>query len=316
MDRFDKLSYATEKYISNAILNDSLNFKMIEKLTNIVLNNELKINRTKYYQYVSLKKSINLSKEFLKTINLNYYNLLENLLKNNNFEFEKKENENAYSDFVEGKSYIYIPYSNNINDAYNIIHEFNHDVNMPNSDIKDDANITRFLFTESLSYLAELLFYDYLKSLKIKEAKKPIIYVFKSVYDVAFDTQFNLDLINKFLEKGILDQNGIYEILSYYGEIDINNIMCNMDEIIEQDFLTLDFKQKYVIGILISTYMYERIKKKKKNIQEYFDMNEIIKKYDIDKILSYLELTYTKDELTNDSYKKLEDSYKKYIKRI
>ena len=33
---------------------------MIEKLTNIVLNNELKINRTKYYQYVSLKKSINL----------------------------------------------------------------------------------------------------------------------------------------------------------------------------------------------------------------------------------------------------------------
>ena len=57
--------------------------------------------------------------------------------------------------------------SNTLEDAFCIVHELNHDKNLD----EECSNITRSIFTESLSILTELLFEDYLKKNKVKEAK-------------------------------------------------------------------------------------------------------------------------------------------------
>ena len=60
--------------------------------------------------------------------------------------------------------------------------------------------------------------------------------------------------------------------------------------------------------------MYDRIKSNKKNIQEVFELNEMIKEYTIEQVFDYLNLDYDDEELTYDSYQKLKRAYQNYLK--
>ena len=82
----------------------------------------------------------------------------------------------------------------------------------------------------------------------------------------------------------------------------------------EDECVDIDFEFRYVLGILIATYLYKHIKINKSNIQELFEMNDIIKEFNQEQVFDYLGIEYNESDLTHDSYIILENNYKKYVR--
>lgn len=308
MDDFEKLFISIEKYIENSSINID-DIKLIKKLNQIIINH---ISNKKVYDYtkkVPIEKSIKIVSDFLEQLNINYKNYFDLRLNDGTIIFEDDMNNQftAYSDYVDDKRVIFIPIRNTIEDAYTIIHELFHDINLDES----FSSETRYICTEALSILGQFLLKDYLKENKIKEAYIEINNSIFYIENKAIEVDFNIRLIEKYLENGYFDTKLFFEVLENYPEKYIPNLLCIKSEIIEEESLTIDNESPYIFGYIIGSYMYTRIKENKKNINELFDLNEIIKIYSFESIISYLDIDFEKQTI----FKELEDNYKKILKR-
>lgn len=307
---------ATEHYIKCANVTDYNDLKLMNTLTKIIIDNKANIGNFKYTKKYSLKEIDKIVNNFLLSLNP-YYKEYYDLRKNDgSFIFDNDKNSyynDAYSsyDSIDKKRIIYIPVTNTLNDAFCIVHELFHDINM---DIKEES-ITRFFYTEGMSILGEMLLEDYLIENKVKDAIVPMNYVLWTTESKTIEVNFNINLLLTYIENNYIDIGKIFQILEEYSCNYIDDLDNTIRKIIDNEELTLDFEQPYILGFLIATYMYYRIKRNKNNIMELFELNQELKNYSFDQVLDYLELDYNDIDLNSNSYEKLKENYKRYIKR-
>lgn len=312
---FEIVCDATEDYILNSGAKGYNDFKLVSTLSNIIMNEADKNRNYKYTKKYNLKEIDKIVTKFLEYLNP-YYKEYYDLRKNDGtIIFDKRKesyNDGAYSvyDDINDKRIIYIPVRSTIEDSFSIVHELFHDINL---DEKQES-ITRMFYTEGMSFLGELLLEDYLKENNIKDAKIPINYSLYCAKSKAIETDFNIKLLLKYLEDNYIDSGKIIEIIESYPYNYASDLSEILSKIINNEELTIDVEQTYIIGTLIATYMYDKIKTNKNNILELFELNQELKNYQFEQVLDYLEIGYNNIDLNEESYKKLQKCYKKYIK--
>ena len=307
------ISKATYDYIRDTEIDSLDDIKFVKTLNDIILSEKIINFHYKYNHKVSLKESNKLVEEFMNSISNEYLEYYRKRKDENIFVYDYDLLEDyPYSSYdnISDKRIIYIPIYNNIEDSYSIVHELIHDMNL---DLTGE-NIARYMFTESLSILGEMLFEDFLKNKHIVQYKNPTNYSLYSVNKKAFEVDFNIKLLESYLNNNYLAKDSIIKILKNYTSNQVEELNEVLSRIIENEELTYENESRYIIGFLIATYMYDRIRQNKNNINEFFELNDMLSSCETDDILNYLDLDYNDYELTNDSYKKLKMSYKNYLK--
>lgn len=310
---YNELEKYIKEYIKNAEITSVDDFKFIKTINDIIFYEGLRKYDLRYTSKKSLKKNDKFVLEFLEKLNFFYRDYYKMRKIDGTFIYDiSKKSENAYSDYDcdNKKRIIYIPLKNTIHDAFAIVHELFHDINLDTC----ENSVTRYAFTEALSLLAELLLEDYLNEKGIKDYQVNNNRNINSIWYKALEVDFNLQLITNYLDKGYFNEQVFDEILKLYTKPEIEYLELVINDMLEKESLTIDYEQCYIIGIFIATYMYDRIKSNKKNIQEVFELNEMIKEYTIEQVFDYLNLDYDDEELTYDSYQKLKRAYQNYLK--
>lgn len=185
-----------------------------------------------------------------------------------------------------------------------------HDINLD----ENQESIARMFYTEGLSLLGEFLLEDYLKINKIKDTKIPLNYSLYCAKLKALEVDFNINLLLSYLEDNYIDSGKIIKVIEKYPYNYASDLSEILSKIINNEELTIDSEQPYILGTLIATYMYDRIKNNKNNIMELFELNQELKNYTFEQVLDYLQIDYNNIDLENTSYQKLENCYKKHIK--
>lgn len=314
IDIYSELEKYLKTYVENADVNSIDDLKFIKRLNDIIYYSGIKNYSLKYKTKQDFKKINKLVLDFLEELNVFYKDYYQTRLLDGTFIFDtSKKDEPAYSDYdaETDTRIIYIALNNTVYDAFAIIHELFHDINI---DIKE-SSFTRQVFTESLSFLAEFLLEDFLKNKDIKDYQVNNNKNIKYIWYKSLEIDFNLQLISSYIEKRYLDEQIFNDIIKNYNKDEIEYIELVLEKMIDEEELTIDYEQGYIIGIFIATYMYDRIINNKKNIKEVFELNEMLKFYTIEQVFDYLGLDYDDGDLTDKSYIKLKNSYKKYLKR-
>ena len=313
----EELLFKLERIIGEYVILNDINsieeLTFIKKINDIVFNNCNFSYFLKYRRKYNLNQIDNIVSDFLKKIDYDYYLYYQLRKKDGTILFDnKKSYPSAYSfyDFSENKRNIYIPITNTLEDAFSIIHELNHDKNID----EVGENDTRMVFTESLSILLELLFEDYLKKYKITDYKVCNNYTLEAINYKSLYIDFVIKLMELYINKFNINFNDFLNIIKVYNNKQREELNHILLEIVEDECVDIDFEFRYVLGILIATYLYKHIKIKKSNIQELFEMNDIIKEFNQEQVFDYLGIEYNESDLTHDSYIILENNYKKYVR--
>ena len=314
IEGFDILNEAINDYIIGANITGIEDLDFLNALNNIILNSKEVYFDYKSAKKYSLKESDKLVKEFLDYLNPYYREYYEKRVEDGTIIFDTNVKEDCYAfssyDPINKKRIIYIPVYYNLHDSYAIIHELMHDINM---DVNMES-LARFFYTEGMSLLAELLYKDFLKEKNIKQYEQPINRTFYELKSKAIEVDFNIKLIDKYLKDGYIDVDNIVDILDNYPNNYASTLQEITDKIMYEEKLTLDQEQPYIIGGLIATYMYDRIKNNKTNILELFELNQMLKHYNYSQVLEYLDFDIEDGNITKKSFKQLEEKYKKYLK--
>ena len=298
------------------LLNDVNSFDelgFIKRINDIVFNNCNYSYYLKYRRKYNFNQIDNIVNSFLKKINYDYYLYYQLRKSDGTFCFDEDNIHTiaySYYDFSSNKRNIYIPISHTLEDAFSIIHELNHDKNIDEL----GENDTRMIFTESLSILSELLLEDYLKEYKVTDYKVCNNYTLEAINYKSLYIDFVLKLMKLYINKYNINYNDFCDVIRNYNNSqrrDLNQIVL---DITTDDCVAVDFEFRYILGILIATYLYKRIKVNNSNIKELFEMNDIIKEFNLSQVFDFLELEYNDSDLTDDSYLILENNYKKYVR--
>lgn len=306
----DIIKREIEAYEINSI--DELH--MHEKTAQIILSHPTNLKISKYKKHYEFEDSFELSYNFLEQLNKDYASLLLKRMDEGAFLLgvgEETKDSISISTVIDDEYKIYIPYRGNLTNSFSITHEFIHDMT-----IGKGYNNTRMSFVEVFSLYAELLQSEYLQNIGIKEAIIRPREICNIVYSKTLKNAFEIELIKEQMLNGYVTSISVAEImkrLDYKKEL-----WPILYTILDEEQLSFGYEQRYVIGYLIALYMLER--NKDKSNKEFFELNEKLNDYTIPQFINYLDLNgkYTKELLDFDevSYKKLEDSYVKQLKKI
>lgn len=303
------------KYLEENLKYTALeNFNFIRQINEIVRRNSKDYKLPKYKEKVNINASFIYAYGFFKNLNEEYAEYFrEKLLDETFYVSDNFFTANSYYDYELCKNVIEIPYTKTILDAYTIVHETLHDMNQQ----ANNSQFSRKIITESISMLGEMLFEKFLIENKIltRDNHKPIISNFKVVKQTSDSVNLELDLIDTYKTQGYVDFKTVNKLYQKYSTQTI-------EEFIENEYtFQIDFNGRYILGILISCYMYERINKKSKLINEFFDINNNMNNMCIEDIFTYLNLDVKTDEaqrilFTDESLNTLEKTYKKVLKGL
>lgn len=306
-----ELNKNLDEYLEDAT---EIDFIFIKSLNDIIIRNTKNREIPKYQQKISLDYAASLVYSFLLNINEEYAMHFKDKLENGTFSFSKNFSKGVSSyDDEKHKSYIQVPITGYILDSYTMAHENMHDMNL---DINKNT-LCRELLTEDLSNLIEMLFQQFLikHDLVVQDNRKSMVNNLGIIYDMAWSTDLGLSLITEYLRNGYVGNNFINGLYYVYDENTINNF------IYEDYIFKNDFYLRYIIGFVLSFYMYDRIKQNPKFIKELFDINSMINDFPFENILTFLDLDYKTDNddnliFTDKSLEKLEKTYKKVLKEF
>lgn len=305
------LNQMLDEYLLDACLDD---FEFIKKLNDIVLKNTKFYKEVKYKEKIDLNYSASLVYTFFKSISEEYALYFEKRLNDGTFQFSDKFNVGeSYFDKKQNKNVIKIPITGSIEDSYVMVHELLHDMNYQGGDLL----LCRVLTTESISILGELLFYDFLLkyNLKPKENRKTIINDFYSIRKMSLLTDLELKIVDEYFKCGYVNSSFLNRLSLNYDDDVVEHLNLN-----NSDTLEIDYNQRYMIGALLSCYMYDRIKENPKFIKELFEINSIMNHTYFECIIDYLDLSIKQNDeyvfFTDSSLQKLEKTYKKVLKEL
>ena len=129
-----------------------------------------------------------------------------------------------------------------------------------------------------------------------------------------------LNLFMQYWRNGYVTKMNVLDILGSFPRENLISLCNHFHGIAhENQNFSFELDQRYVIGYLVSCYMYERIVENPNKIEEFLELNDYINQYTEEDFLEYLELGL-KDhpyfDFTEDTYKKLKKSYISYRKRV
>lgn len=253
------------------------------------------------YNYVndlSLLDILQLSKDFLGTIDRKYISKFEELINDGSFNiFDSEDEENlrtfpgeafrSYTMDEDGKFHenINIPLSHTIEDVYTIVHEFIHITNYDPEIEKDD----REFFTEASSITYEFLLYDYLKNNDICNE------------DNCFPIFERIDSTYKYT-------NGLIVFLNSLNKIKIDEVKEIADEKkVYEDYKGIVSDFKYSVGNYLSVINYANYKKGLTSLENIKSFNDNLNKNDDFESLRHVLLSVPDSETIKSSLEILRD---------
>lgn len=288
----------------------------IQRIVDVVLSNYKSLTATRFKNNFEAYQSLKLVYKFLNELNPKYADIFKNAIDNGRLKLEYDLYSGcSYYDELDGKIML-IPINHDIHDSSTMVHELMHDINLnPNK-----LSATRFLFTESISILGEMLYHDFLvdNNLFVHDAKANLKETFWFATRISKKTDFEIQLMLNYLNDGFINDGTIKNLTTYDDEYNFQ-VNYSLNEIIDDNTFGFYDDQKYVIGILFACYMYNRIKTDKNKINDLFTINEIMNDVSFRELMYFLDLeSHKSDEflLTSDSIEKLNKSYQKVLKNI
>lgn len=311
----------------------SMNYFMYTRqLLNIAFANFHNLEIRPYKKKVSLKRSIENALEFLGNLSDDYGDYLHQRLNDGTFEFVSakdalKNNESleSYSTYENGKRKIHVVYEENISDTFTIIHEILHDTNLiPPEEYNFETDYlfeTRDMFTEMISFLGTFLAKEYFKENypNMKELNKDLTDDYCGLYIKCIQTDFGLDLLERFINNGYINAFDIYDLVSDYSEQYIDVAYDYLKAIVESNDTLIFYNERYITGTILSNYIINTEKNPK---LAFIELNEMITENDVENIFTYLDLEPLFDKnddligLTDESLQKLNKTFKKEMKKI
>jgi len=307
-------------------------FAFEERLCNIILFNGLSYDcrETKEEIYktknkISYDKVISYNLEFFRSIDFKYYEKLHELLDKLLISFEKTDDLDANSNINLITDEFKVMLLNTPKDVLCLGHEFMHYLN---SRGEIDNNITSY-YTEALSAYCEFLLVDFLIK-KYPRYEKDLLKMKRNTYISLYEQNICTKIIIELLKK---KNNGIiintYEMTDivanlYSFNIDIEIIDSALNELLEfifdQDEEMLEdayiISNRDTIALTLACYMYENYQNKEKQI---FELGDYLHNMKLKDVLLFLDLEPKPDcsfDLTEESYDKIEKSYKKCLKNL
>lgn len=309
-------------------------FVFEERLCNMLIDNELyvDINTPKDELYetkndICLDKVINICLDFFKSVDEKYSMQLAELIKNEEIDFEQTNDidEKSYVNTMTGE--IRISLLKRVEDILSLGHEFMHHLNTRSELV---TYVTSF-YTECFSNYCEFLLIDYVA----KEAplyKSDILKmkrnIFISLYENNICTKLMIEMMKKKINGIDINYIELVDIVKrlYDSGVDLSLIdtcltenlevlLGDDEELVEDEYIHL---MRNTISLPIACYMYEEYSKKK-DIKQVFELGDVLYTLSLKDVLLYFELEPKPEcsfDLTEQSYEKLENSYKKSLKKL
>ena len=255
----DELNRIIEKYIDEVGYFYTDDFSDIKKLSEIILSIREPRFLDKVKTRFGLNKSIDLSYEFFNSFDAKYGAYFQERLNDNAFIFDrvrKNSPANAYSyfDYDLNEKKIYIPYYNQITDAFAIVHETFHDTNL---DI-ENLNYTRNVFTEYISIFGEFLFEVFINDNYDIKCMINNNYSFMACYTKALKVDLQLNFFKCYFENGYIDNYHFNSIINSYPRKYHGLLLRFCRSFIEKKDFDFDYQMRYLYGILLSCYSYDK----------------------------------------------------------
>ena len=313
----DKLNDILEDYFNTVGYGFSDDFIAVKKMSEIILSIREPRFMDKLKNRFGINNSIELSHQFFDNFDSRYGDYFCRRLLDDAYDFKQVSKNSSdlpcsYYDYTSGEKKIFLPYQNCICDAFSIVHETFHDTNLEPRNL----NLTRGLFTEYISMFGEFLLENFITENYDIKCKVSNNYSFDACFIKALKVDFQLNLIKCYLDRGSVNK--------YY----FNSIICNYDRryhsylyglyfsIIYSNNLNFDYEMRYLFGILLSCYCYDRFLNNNFDIDLFKFINENINYMEPEDVYSYLDLDlvdYYDMMLSNDSYETLGNSYVKVM---
>ena len=298
-------------YLDGASLED---FKFIKSLNDIVLRNKFNQKILGYKEKMDLDYTVSLAYTFFKYLSEDYASYFEKRLNDETIRFSKDYLiGHSYYNPEEQKRVVEVPITITIEDAFVMVHEVLHDMNL-----KPKCNtLGRMLYTETISLLGEILFEDFLikYNLHVKDGKRNIHNMFASVNTMAESNDFDIKLISEFINNGYIDISCFNNI---YFKYDSEIVEDSIHSIINSSLLQIEINKRYIIGSILACYMHDRIKNNSKYLCEFIETNSMMIDNHFESLINYLDLDIEDNNkyllFTTESLKKLEKCYKSEIK--
>ena len=291
---------------------DSDEFVAIKKFAEIILNYREPIFYQKLKNRCGIERSISYTYDFFYNIDKNYGQYFIDRIGSGDFIIEKDKKsslENSgsfYSDDLSRKI-IYILSNESICDAFAMVHETLHDKNL---DI-NNLSITRNMFTEYISMFGEFLFEDFMKDYLGKQVNYNNNYGFYYCFYKALNVDFQIKLIDCFINNGQITNWHFNCILKSYN-LKYHNCIMYYYDMIKKNGINLQVEMRYLIGVLLSCYTSFKLKNNEFSTKDFVDINDNLNDLEPEDIYGILDLDILDNYtlmLTNESCNKLAKSY-------
>lgn len=257
------LLFHKDSEIVKILLNNINYFKRISTVIVEECNqyhNELTLKRNKT-NYISLDETLKIVKDFLRTIDSAYPEILDKLLSNgivnlydiDDEESTKKYGKDAYYSRNNGNHTINVPIGHNIEDVFTIVHEFIHYTNCLNG-----LSVDGLLLTEAISISHEMLLYEYLKQNKMYEEDicSPIVLRLLSIES---KSKAILNVINEYER----ERSKSFKLTT----------LSENEKEARKNFHDLSAKTIYLIGETLAIHIYHNYRNGITTISELNDLN-------------------------------------------
>lgn len=240
--------------------------KLIEDFAFIFVNNRYNLNIDFYpfKDYIIKSDTLNYVHNFLASIDAKYALEFDYALDHNKIIFEKTKKKKETYKYGVTASYT-------LKDSFDLIHVFFQYWMNKNGVLKKENDY----FFDTLIFLIEFLFQDYLESLKYKN-KEPYYQKMNNFISVNVFTVhmiMELKLIELYQKKHSLNLDSFISELKIHNisneEMLPKNCQIMMDDILSIGSLSLPFHKKYLYSILLASYMHGQILKEPKLIHSF-----------------------------------------------
>lgn len=287
----------------------------IESLIDIVKSIHIpQCNFTHDYN-VPLDVTMNLSLDFIKSIDKKYYNKMIYALNNQKIVFVHENISDVPAVIsINGEKIIRLVYNNTIYDTYTYTHEGFHYINMDLT----KTSINWELMTETISITAEALQKQVLKDYSsiYPEYNLNEIYNMYAIKIKAYKLEFEINLMKHFMKYGYVDDDAIIGLLNNKSDEYKDCVYDDLIEIMDNGFMSFDYLQRYVIAGVLSSHILERIRYNFNDLSEFKYLNDNMYNMGFVDTLKMLDLSLDDEELvilSNNSIKLLRKEYKKRI---
>ena len=285
-------------------------YALISEFVDIIKISRFPSGNMRYHTKLSISKAIKYSLDFMYKLNKRYGKILEHIVNSDDISYhmlEKNTDRLSLFSIGAGVKRIDLCIRGTIEDSYTLSHEAMHYIN---TDINHITYNWDFM-CEVFSLLTERLQLDYF--MELPNRPKEYLYTLFSLYVKACQLDFLIKLIFTYHEKGELNKYDIYTLLG--GELPYARFATdNIIKVIKNRELNFNMLQRDVIGGILSTHMYERIKKNEKNIDEFIELNDSVNDMTFQDTLRYLDLEVVDEDaiiLSDRSNKLLRMEYEK-----